>query len=114
MINSVFKEGLFEGKVALVTGGGTGIGLRTAKELSYLGAHVVLASRTKEKLDAAVQSIEDAGGKAMAVECNIREEESIADCVAGGQNDRSTCKQCWWPVSLSSRSNKGQGVERSN
>jgi len=82
MIKSIFKKGLFEGKVALITGGGTGIGLRTAKELSYLGAHVVIASRTKEKLDAAVQSIEDAGGKAMAVECNIREEESIADCVA--------------------------------
>jgi len=87
MINSIFKEGLFEGKVALVTGGGTGIGLRTAKELSHLGAHVVLASRTKEKLDTAAQSIEAAGGKAMAVECNIREEESIVSCVATVLNE---------------------------
>ena len=82
MVNSIYKEGLFKGKVALITGGGTGIGLRTAKELSYLGAHVILASRKKENLDSAVKEIEDAGGKALAVECNIRKEESIQNCVA--------------------------------
>ncbi|MBL4753448.1 MAG: SDR family oxidoreductase [Flavobacteriales bacterium] len=81
MVNSIYKEGLFDGKVALVTGGGTGIGLRTAKELSQLGAHLVLASRKKDNLDAAVKNIEAAGGKALAVECNIRDDESISKCV---------------------------------
>ncbi|MBL4577441.1 MAG: SDR family oxidoreductase [Flavobacteriales bacterium] len=81
MVNSIYKEGLFEEKVALVTGGGTGIGLRTAKELSQLGARLVLASRKKENLDKAVEEIEQSGGKALAVECNIRDEESIAKCV---------------------------------
>ena len=81
MVKSIFKEGLFEGKTALVTGGGTGIGLRTAKELSQLGANLVLASRKKENLDKAVTEIEESGGKALALECNIRDEDSIAKCV---------------------------------
>jgi len=36
---SGFRQGLFEGQTALVTGGGTGIGLRTARELAHLGTH---------------------------------------------------------------------------
>ncbi len=81
MINTIYKDNLFEGKVALITGGGTGIGLRTARELAQLGATVVLASRKKENLDKAVALIESEGGKAVAVECNIREDESIKQCV---------------------------------
>lgn len=81
-MNSIFKPNLFEGKVAIVTGGGTGIGFRIASELSHLGATVILASRKKEILDNAVIQIEKEGGKAYAVECNIREEESIKNCVA--------------------------------
>ena len=81
MLKSIFREGLFEGKVALITGGGTGIGLRTARELSQLGATVILASRTVENLESAVKIIEESGGKALALECNIREKESIEKCV---------------------------------
>jgi len=81
MIKSIFKKNLFNEKTALITGGGTGIGLRTARELAMLGATVVLASRKKENLEKAVKEIEDEGGKAYALECNIRDEESIASCV---------------------------------
>ena len=63
MVNSIFKEDLFKGKIALVTGGGTGIGLRTAKELSQLGADLILASRKKDNLDKAVDEIEKLGGQ---------------------------------------------------
>ncbi|MDJ0836678.1 MAG: SDR family oxidoreductase [Acidobacteriota bacterium] len=82
MVATIFNASLFEGKTALVTGGGTGIGLRTARELAQLGATVVLASRKREKLDKAVETIEGEGGKAFAVVCNIREEESVREAVA--------------------------------
>lgn len=80
-MNTIFKPGLFTGTAALITGGGTGIGLRIARELAQLGAIVVLASRKKENLDKAVKQITDEGGKAFAVECNIREEESVKKCI---------------------------------
>ena len=82
MVKTIYKEELFKGKTALITGGGTGIGLRTALELSQLGATVILASRKKENIENGVKAVEEAGGKAFAIECNIREEESIEKCIA--------------------------------
>ncbi len=81
MINTVFKENLFEGKVALISGGGTGIGFRTARELARLGATVILASRREEVLKKAVEKIQQEGGKAYSVPCNIREENSVKFCI---------------------------------
>ena len=82
MINTIFKDGIFQDKVAIITGGGTGIGLRTARELAQLGCTVVLGSRNKENLDIAAKQITDEGGKALAVQCNIREDESVKACIA--------------------------------
>ena len=81
MINTVFKEGVFEEKVALVTGGGTGIGLRIARELGILGATVIIASRTEEKLQAGLEILKTDGCKAEFAICNIREDESVKSCV---------------------------------
>ena len=49
-LKSVFHPGLFEGKVAIVTGGGMGIGKAIARELLYLGSKVVIASRKEDRL----------------------------------------------------------------
>ncbi|PCJ82792.1 MAG: 2,4-dienoyl-CoA reductase [Flavobacteriales bacterium] len=81
MLNTIFKQGLFNEKVALITGGGTGIGLRTARELAQLGATVILAGRKLENLNKGVAIIEKEGGKAHTVVCNIREEESVRSCI---------------------------------
>ncbi|MDB5283110.1 MAG: 2,4-dienoyl-CoA reductase [Bacteroidota bacterium] len=80
-MNSVFKQGLFNGKTAIITGGGTGIGLRIAREMAYLGATVILASRKLANLEKGVALITGEGGKAYAVECNIRDEESVKNCI---------------------------------
>jgi NAD(P)-dependent dehydrogenase (short-subunit alcohol dehydrogenase family) len=82
MINTIFKEGLFKNKVVLVTGGGTGIGLRIAREFCQLGAKAVIASRKMEKLTKGLKVLTDEGGEAIALECNIRDEESIKSCVS--------------------------------
>lgn len=75
--HSIFRPDLFAGQTIIVTGGGSGIGRATAHELASLGAHVVLSGRKPEKLDAVLAEINEAGGKATAVVCNIRREEEV-------------------------------------
>lgn len=75
---SVFKEGLFAGKVCLVTGGGSGIGRCTARELAALGATVVIAGRNQEKLERAAAEIKNCTW----VVCDIREEDQVKAMIA--------------------------------
>ncbi|MEO7713907.1 MAG: SDR family oxidoreductase [Gemmatimonadaceae bacterium] len=79
---SVFRDGLFDGQVALITGGGSGIGRGIADLLAALGAHVVLASRKQERVDAAAADIRNAGGKASGVAVDVREPERVQAMMA--------------------------------
>ena len=74
---SVFHAGLFNGQVALVTGGGSGIGRCTAHELAALGAAVAIVGRKVEKLDAVRAEIEAVGGVCSTHVCDIREEDAV-------------------------------------
>jgi citronellol/citronellal dehydrogenase len=76
---SVFREDLFRGQVALVTGAGSGIGRCTAHELAALGARVALVGRKEEKLKAVAAEI---GEAARTYVCDIREEEAVAKAVS--------------------------------
>lgn len=68
----------FTGKVAIVTGGGTGIGYATALQLAKLGASVVIASRTADELDAAAARISaESGSKCVAVPTDVKDEYAI-------------------------------------
>ena len=79
---SIFRDGLLEGQVALITGGGTGIGLGISQLLARLGAHVVVASRKAEHVEGAAKAMRDAGGSASAETVDVREPEQVQAMVA--------------------------------
>ncbi|HEV2853484.1 MAG TPA: SDR family NAD(P)-dependent oxidoreductase [Thermoanaerobaculia bacterium] len=60
-----------EGKVALITGGGSGIGEAAAVLFAKEGAKVAILGRTREKLEETVRRIEEAGGEALAIEGDV-------------------------------------------
>lgn len=80
--DSIFRPGLFEGRTILVTGGGTGIGRCTAHELAALGAHVVIAARRKEPLEATAAEIAEAGGSCETALVNVRDEQAVDATIA--------------------------------
>jgi len=79
---SIFRTGLLEGQVAIVTGGGSGLGRCTAHELAALGARVALAGRKIEKLERVKSEIAASGGEARCYACDIREEEAVRQTVS--------------------------------
>src|SRR5215831_19185685 len=62
-----------EGKVTIVTGGGTGIGESIAKEFAKRGAPVLIASRKAENLEKVRDEIKKAGGKCEIAICDVRD-----------------------------------------
>ncbi|TRY62289.1 hypothetical protein DNTS_025840, partial [Danionella cerebrum] len=80
--STVFKAGLFNHKVAIVTGGGTGIGKAITSELLQLGCCVVISSRKIERLKSAAKELTQkippsSLAKVTPIECNIRIEEEV-------------------------------------
>ncbi len=80
---SIFRPGLFEGHVAIVTGGGSGIGLAIAHTLAELGSSVALAGRDPAKLERARAELAPHGRPLFAASCDIREPEQVAAFVRG-------------------------------
>jgi peroxisomal 2,4-dienoyl-CoA reductase len=87
-VQSVFRTGLLDGQVALITGGATGIGFGIAELLASLGAHTVLASRNGEALEAAAVRLRDAGGKASVAVLDVRDAESVRAVVSRVAEER--------------------------
>jgi citronellol/citronellal dehydrogenase len=80
MPSRIFQPGLLDGQVAVVTGGGSGLGRATALELSALGARVVVCGRRAEPLEETAAVAE--GGGVDALVCDIREEEQVDGLVS--------------------------------
>jgi peroxisomal 2,4-dienoyl-CoA reductase len=77
----IFRPGMLAGRVALVTGGGTGIGLGIASCLAEAGATVAIASRKLEHLEPAAAELRAAGARVSTVQTNVREPEAAARMV---------------------------------
>lgn len=73
--------GRLEGKVALITGGNSGIGACAAELFAKEGAKVVISARRVEQLEAVAEKIKAAGGEAFAVPCDISKKEQCSQAV---------------------------------
>lgn len=74
---SALRADANSGQVALVTGGGTGIGRATASQLASSGAAVVICGRREELLRTTASEIERAGGSCLAVPADVREPDQV-------------------------------------
>lgn len=77
MAAGIFRDSLLKGKVAFVTGGSSGIGLRMAERFAEHGATVVLAGRNSEKLDTAAAAIRSCGGMAQTAPLDVRDYPAV-------------------------------------
>ncbi|MEO8814492.1 MAG: SDR family oxidoreductase [Mycobacterium sp.] len=73
--------GQLDGKVALVTGGGQGVGLGIASALADRGARIALVGRTAGKLESAAETIATAGGTAVPFTCDVKHADAITATV---------------------------------
>src|SRR5215211_7335062 len=81
MPSKIFQPGLLEGQVAIVSGGGSGLGRAASLELAGLGAQVVVCGRREEPLEETASLAED--GRVEARACDIREEDQVEALVDG-------------------------------
>lgn len=79
--SSIFRDDLLRGQVALITGGGSGIGLGISELLASLGMHVVIASRKPEHFDAARDRILATGGSVSSIALDVRDVERVREVV---------------------------------
>ncbi|MBM4367815.1 MAG: SDR family oxidoreductase [Deltaproteobacteria bacterium] len=81
-MRSVFRDDALSGKVALVTGGGTGIGAAIARMLGQMGATVVIASRKASNIEPAAAGLSrQVGRPVQGMACDIRDRAAVDACV---------------------------------
>lgn len=85
-ILGVTRHMSLQGKVAVVTGAGRGIGRTVAIRFAESGAKVVLAARSKNEIDGVVAEIEGSGGTALAIPTNVASESDVRDMVTSTES----------------------------
>src|SRR4029453_11170125 len=81
-MNKVFNNDILQGKVAFVTGGGTGITGGIARAFARHGARIAITSRKEENLIAQKQYIEETGGKCVSAAAGVRDFEAVQNAIA--------------------------------
>jgi peroxisomal 2,4-dienoyl-CoA reductase len=79
---SDFRDDILQGRVALITGGATGIGKEIARTLGKHGAKIAITSRKQENLDAARQEFEGEGLDCIAPSSDVRNPEAVEQAIA--------------------------------
>lgn len=80
---SMLQKDSLKGKTILVTGGGSGLGKSMSTEFLNLGANVVIASRSLDKLEVAAKEMEDkTGGTVLPVQCNVKEYSDVKNVLS--------------------------------
>jgi NAD(P)-dependent dehydrogenase (short-subunit alcohol dehydrogenase family) len=79
----VFREDALAGKVVLVTGGGTGMGIDMAVGCAEVGADVAVLSRNRDHLDPVAEQIRTLGRRSESVVCDVRDPEQVQAAIEG-------------------------------
>ncbi len=79
---SAFKPALFENKLAIITGGGSGINFRIAERFAQQGAKLGLIGRKQEKLDSAVKVLQALGTTAVGIAADVRDYPALANAMS--------------------------------
>jgi len=84
---SLMERFRLDGKVAIVTGAGRGIGRGCALAFAEMGADVVCAARTREQIDDTAAAVRKLGRRALAVECDVMKSDSLENLVASATDE---------------------------
>ncbi len=75
---AVFRDGFLEGQVAVISGGGSGLGRALALQMAALGARVAICGRRQDRLDETAALVEKAGGEIFALATSIRDPDAVS------------------------------------
>src|SRR5262245_43573020 len=83
-------SGELENQVAVVTGSGQGFGRAIVRAMAEAGASVVVSARSTDQIDEVAAEINTAGGRAIAVRCDVTERSDVENLRAAAENEFGT------------------------